>query len=757
MSLIDNLMRLFSRKESQARIAMSVQRLGQPIQSTANFATFARDGYSKNSTVFRCVHLISTNASGIKWSVYKKKKDASGKKIELTDHPLKKLLERPNPMQGQSSFIEAVVAYLAITGNSYIEQAGPNKNGPPTELWPMRPEFVKIVPAISGFPAQYRFVYSSETRVFDCDFMKGIIPILHMKTFNPLDIWFGLSPMEAALLNVDQLNAANRWNLALMQNSASPSGIMTVEQTTSNPNGSLSDDKFKNLKKQIDESYAGATKAGRIMLLEGGLKWQSIALSPKEVEWLSGKEVTVKDICNVFGVPALMLGYGDATYANYEEARQAFYEDTIIPMMNFLQTELNNWLAPKFEDDVEIGYDADNIGPLVEKREKKYTSLQTVNFLTQNEKRAAVGYDEKPGWDVFVIGSNILAEPPEINNPDETGDPNPDPIDDNLEVEDETDPEEDPQNLNEGGQEDGKEKTKSKSKTKNSQEVVDEDEAALSFKLFNPLTRNELSTSWRRVNARRKHIERPFSKMLEEDFKDLARKLEKAAEGKHDANLLEYALLKTIEDNTPELKITLRKFIKYTVEDFGSIVFDKAKSEFRLVETKANERTWQDWAKSYIDNRTAKAITEIEGTTKKQVRKTVQRLVSEAILSDETDIDVAKELRDVFDTLSVGRSKTIARTEINAASNSATTEAVKALEIPGMQKEWVSMDDVRTRDGGKTGDGPNHAIMNGVSIPLDEKFTVPPDADMEGPGDPSAEPGQICNCRCTLIYRAPRK
>lgn len=728
MSFIQHIRSLFSSKESQMRVALSVQKIGQAIQTPANYKAFSEQGFKKNATVYKCVNMIAKSCASIKWEVYSKNGNSE---TELQDHPLLKLLNRPNPMMGQSQFFEAIVAYFFISGNTYIESVGPNDKAPPLELWPLRPDLMSIVPNKFGYPAKYVLKSGDQEKVWDCDFMTGNIPVLHMKMFNPLDIWYGLSPMEAALLNIDQLNQANKWNLSLLQNSASPSGVFKVETSDSNPTGKLNDEQFTRLKEELNENYTGSKKAGRPMLLEGGLSWQSIALSPKEMEWLDGKETTVKDICNVFGVPVMMLGYGDTTYSNYEEARLAFYEDTIIPVMKFLETELNNWLAPKFGN-VVIKADMDDIEPLVQKREKKFTSLATANWITQNEKRKACGYEEVEGWDVFNVNNKLLASPDEWTNVEDTP---------GME------------NLNEGGNDNGEETTSEESnQAQNSEEINSEK----SYKLFNPITKYEVNNTWRKITARKKRIEQPFAKMLEEDFKELARDMEKASKGIKDPRLLEYALLKQIEENSPAIRKTLKRYIKYVVEDFGSIVFDRAKHDLKMLETKKNQKTWEHWAEEYIDTRTGRAITEIEGSTKKQVRKTVQRLVSDAILSEDTDIDVAKELGEVFENLSKGRARNIARTEINAASNSATTEAVRSLEIPGMVKEWVSQEDARVRDGGDDGNGPNHAIMNGVQVGLDEKFSVPPDQDMDGPGDPSADPSQICNCRCTLVYKVKK-
>lgn len=99
--------------------------------------------------------------------------------------------------------------------------------------------------------------------------------------------------------------------------------------------------------------------------------------------------------------------------------------------------------------------------------------------------------------------------------------------------------------------------------------------------------------------------------------------------------------------------------------------------------------------------------------------------------------------------LSASRARTIARTEVAAASINSEMEAVKALDIPDMKKEWVSIQDSRTRDDDEVA---NHLEMNGKRVGINEKFHVDPDAEMDGPLDPSADASQNCNCRCALVY-----
>jgi len=595
---------------------------------------------------------------------------------------------------------------------------------------------MKVYPNQFGSVGKYCFKAGQQEKYFEVDPVSGISPIMHAKTFNPIDIWYGMSPLEAAMLGVDQYNSANRWNLSMLQNMASPSGMLMVESSDVNPGGNLTNEQYARMKKEFEESYQGSRNSGKPLILEGGVKWEQISLSPKEMDWIASLEVTAVDIANVFGVPPQLVGVGESTYSNYQEARCALFEETILPIMDLFQYELNRWLAPRFGDNLKLKYDKDDIEVLVAKRESKFSSLASANFLTQNEKRIASGYKEVDGWDVFIIGNQIL------ENPDQW-----------TTVEDTPPVSEDGEGETDNGEEESIEEETS------SEEVIETDEESdeKGWKSFNLINQNEKQNNWRRVNAARKRLEKPFARSLETDFDELARDLEKAANNK-DPRAAEYAMQIAIDNSMKDIAKTLSRHIKFTVQDFGQAIFQNAKSQHIVLETKKSEKTWSDWAEHYVKTRTGKAITEIEGTTRKKVRKVVQDLVREAVQED-ADVNVAKELRSHFSELSAGRARNIARTEVGMASNNATIEAARSLEVPGLKKEWVSLQDDRTRDGDgpNPGVGANHLDMNGVQVELDDKFTVPPDADMDGPGDPGAEAGQVVNCRCTLVFRASRR
>lgn len=716
-----NLWQRFFRKDSQARIALSFRQVGNPVTTPRNYEGFAKEGYQKNVVVFRCIQMIATAVGGISWELYNQR--VGGNAIEIEQHPLLTLIRKPNPMQGQSAFFESFASFYMLTGNTFIESVRPKSTLPPLELWPVRPDKMQIVPGSRGYPMKYIFKAPEMSKEWLVNPVTLQADMFHMKTFHPLNDWWGMSPLEAAMYSVDQSNQGQKWNLALLQNSATPSGVLQMKTSDVNPGGSLTEEQFSRLKNEMENEYSGSRNAGRPMLLEGGLEWKQISMSPKEMEFLKNKETTAIDICEVFGVPPEMLGLGQKTFNNYKEARMSFYEDTILPIMDKIQDDLNNWLVPMFGKDLLLCYDKDDIEALAPKREAKFASVQNANWLTQNEKRIATGYEPADGWDVFVIGSQILATPEEIG--DESNDEVP-------QLEEVQQP---PTNDEQNGEE---------------IQVVEPDEKG--WKNFNLLNRNEKQASWKNQNRRRKRLESAMARDLNADFAEMHRDMKKAAAGKNDARLLEFSLMKAVDENMPVIKKTLQRHIKYSIEDFGNIVFNEAKSIFKSLETKST-RQWEDWAERYIQKRTGDAIGAIDGTTRKQVQRFVKKVTEQALISGDSNAEVAAELAEEFSSLGKSRAMLIARTEVASASNNASLSAAKSLQVPNLEKEWVSVDDDRTRDGGPDGHGPDHLSMDGVAVPIDEKFTVPPDTDMDGPGDASAGPEQICNCRCVLVFK----
>lgn len=386
------------RKQSAVGSLLSLFNLGQAVWTPRRYDKFAEEGYQKNVVAYSSIREVAKGASSVPWRLYRNRGE---KRIEIKDHPLLKLLKRPNPMQGGACFLESVYGFFMISGNAYIEAVGPD-NGQPREIYSHRPDRMKIVPGRFGLPQAYEYSVSGQSKKWEADPITGKSAILHIKTFNPLNDWYGMSPIEAASYGIDTHNQAGAWNKALLDNGARPSGAMV----SASP---LTEEQFKRLKEEVDEQYTSPKNAGKPLLLEAGLDWKEMGLSPKDMDFIKSKYTSARDIALAFGVPPMILGIpGDNTYSNQKEARLALWENTILPLVGFAKDELNNWLVPMFGEDLELACDDDQINALAPRREKVWERIQNAEFLTINEKREAVGYEPVPGGNDIFISAALL-------------------------------------------------------------------------------------------------------------------------------------------------------------------------------------------------------------------------------------------------------------------------------------------------------------------------------------------------------------
>ena len=177
-----------------------------------------------------------------------------------------------------------------------------------------------------------------------------IPPILHLTLFHPTDDHYGLSPMEAAAVPLDLHNAAGAWNKALLDNAARPSGALVFASGAAG--AAMSEDQFDAAEGGDREELPGRANAGRPLLLEGGLDWKPLSLTPKDMDFVEAKNAAARDIALAFGVPPLLLGLaGDNTYANYAEANRAFYRQTVIPLVRRTSEAIVQWLQPAYGGD----------------------------------------------------------------------------------------------------------------------------------------------------------------------------------------------------------------------------------------------------------------------------------------------------------------------------------------------------------------------------------------------------------------------
>lgn len=354
--------------------------LGRPAWPMRDPAAFAREGYGRNAIAYRCVRLIAEAAASAPF------------KVTPHDHPLARLLARPNPEQTGIELMEAFYGHLQVSGNAYLEAASIEESAP-SELYVLRPDRIGVVPGADGWPIGWEHRVGSAVRRFERDPVTGQAPILHLKLFNPSDDWYGLSPMEAAAYAIDIHNAGGAWNKALIDNAARPSGALVF--TGAGGADRLSEEQFRRLKLELEEMHVGAANAGRPMLLEGGLEWRPMSLSPSDMDFIEARFAAAREIALAFGVPPMLLGIpGDNTYSNYREANLAFWRQTALPLAMKAARAMEAWVGDRWDSPGSVRIDADQVPALAVEREALWSSLNAADFLDEDEKRRIAGVEE---------------------------------------------------------------------------------------------------------------------------------------------------------------------------------------------------------------------------------------------------------------------------------------------------------------------------------------------------------------------------
>ncbi|WP_394999421.1 phage portal protein [Sphingomonas sp.] len=367
----------FSRKSAAAPTAG----FGVPewLRANASDATprsyeaMVREVFEINPVGQRSVRLVSSSVGAL--PVYSVTKNVAAEKLVMAD-----------------GVLETIAAGLLLNGNAYVQMI-PDDAGQPEELVVLRPDRVTVDFDRRGQPVG--FVYRSQNGGASIPLIDalGRRQVAHIRAYHPLDDHYGLGCLGAAIAPAAVHNRAAKWNKSLLDNAARPSGAMIYDPGDGSV---LSADQFARLKGELETLFSGAEAAGRPMVLDGGLKWQAMSMTPADMDFVALKEGAARDIALAFGVPPVLVGLpGDATYSNAREAGRALTRQTVLPMarriLGGLEVMLDHW----FEADASVGLtvDVDVLSELAEDRVRLWDAVSKADFLTREEKRAMLGYE----------------------------------------------------------------------------------------------------------------------------------------------------------------------------------------------------------------------------------------------------------------------------------------------------------------------------------------------------------------------------
>ncbi len=340
----------------------------------ASYEAQLRAGVMSNAIAQRALRLVSegAGATAIK---------ASGAEDAA------RVLDLVGRTSAGQALIETMATHLLLHGNAYVQVIA-GADGMPAELFALRPERVSVEADGRGWPMAYLYRVGESVSRLSPEDGAGRTSVLHVKALHPLDDHYGLGCAGAAAGAVAIHNAASVWNKALLDNAARPSGAMVYAPGDGSV---LSPDQHERIKRELEVAFSGAANAGRPMLLEGGLSWQAMSMTPAEMDFVGLKAAAAREISLAFGVPPMLMGLpGDNAYANYREANKALWRQTILPLVAKVCAGLTQGLQGWWPG-VRIEADLDAVPALSDERGALWDRIAASDFLSAEEKRTLLG------------------------------------------------------------------------------------------------------------------------------------------------------------------------------------------------------------------------------------------------------------------------------------------------------------------------------------------------------------------------------
>jgi len=347
-------------KSSSPLVALELSR--RASFTAPDFGSLCREGFARNPVVYRCVRMIAESAASV---------------------PIK----GEGLPSGAAEALERFYGYLQVAGAAYLQ--GVELDGALVAFRALRPDTVTPLTDSAGRPAGFEVRTDRAKSVYPRDALTGRCAVMALALFNPVDEAAGQSPLRAAATSVDLHNQGTRWAKSLLDNSARPSGALIYK---SGAGERLSREQIDRLKAELEQGFTGPARAGRPMVLEGGLDWKTMGMSPSDMDFTQGRREAARDIALAFGVPPMLLGIpGDNTYSNYAEANRAFWRQTIIPLVGRTARAVSDWMSAFSDDPVTLCPDLDAVPALATERSSLWDRLETASFLDDDERRAFAG------------------------------------------------------------------------------------------------------------------------------------------------------------------------------------------------------------------------------------------------------------------------------------------------------------------------------------------------------------------------------
>ena len=592
--------------DRQLRLS-SFQYPGMPIYSEMTVQKATREGYKISPYVYRAVRTIIQACSAVPWLVV----DPDGEPI--AEHPLAKVLQKPNPEFSGQDLIEFLIAHLELVGNALWQPIIVGNQV--KEIWIVMPDLVKPI------PADIKGEWLKGWEVTEYGGSHHIVPasqFIHFMQVDPANPYWGISPLMAVARTIDVDNEAVDTQKISMQNRGVVDGVFTHESP-------LTAEQFEEARRQIRENYLTKSRRREPWVLGAGSKWQQMSLTPVEMDYIASRIRNLRDIAGAFGISPIFLGdLEQSSYDNMKQARKSLYEDVAIPLLDDIKATLNLKLAPLYNDII-ITYDVSTITALREdygaKVEQAHKLWSMGLPFDQINSRLGMGFEEFHGWDTGYLPITLLP----------TGSPAP------------------------ISEKQAEPKTAKKSAGLETEEYK--------------------ARYWKMIDSRRVGWWGVLDKRFKALYDQEAKEVEKAMRNAKSSELVD-EVRKAINGLRPTWEKTMTASLGALIEDFGKVVAEELGGQMksdRPIEKKWIFNPFSSVAMAWIASHGAESITSILSTN----RDAVKQIISAGWEENLSTPEIGRKLRQFYIDGSPFKAMRVARTEVGAAASWGQREAAK--------------------------------------------------------------------------------
>lgn len=354
------------------------------------------------TAVYSCVRILAEAIAGLPLHVYQTRSD--GGKEKAVSHPLYRLLhDEPNPEMTSFVFRETLMTHLLLWGNAYA-QVIRNGRGEVIGLYPLMPNRMSVGRNSAG-RLYYEYQRTSEEPP-NAQYERVVLPpseVLHIPGLG-FDGLVGYSPIAMAKNAIGMAQACEDYGASFFANGAAPGGVLEHPGTIKDPS---------RVRESWTATFGGARNGNKIAVLEEGMKYTPISVSPEQAQFLQTRKFQMGEIARIFRIPPHMIGDLDkSSFSNIEQQSLEFVKYTLDPWVIRWEQALTKTLLDPRDPGVFVKFNVEGLlrGDYAS-RMQGYAVARQNGWMSANDIRELENLDRiapEDGGDLYLVNGNML-------------------------------------------------------------------------------------------------------------------------------------------------------------------------------------------------------------------------------------------------------------------------------------------------------------------------------------------------------------